>query len=73
MTFFFVRLRRVGLVFVLSGDLMRDDYFFIDWLVLITVWGSSYPPLEGHRLVGLGSAGIPCIEVDLFFLEVASR
>ena len=52
---------------------MRDIFFLIDWLVLITVWGSSYPPLEGHRLVGLGSAGIPCIEVDLFFLEVASR
>ena len=28
LTFFFVRLRRVGLVFVLSGDLMRDDFFY---------------------------------------------
>ena len=32
------------------------------------MWGSSYPPLEGYRLVGLGSAGSPSIEVDLLFL-----
>ena len=51
----------------------RGIFFFIDWLVLITVWDSSYPPLEGHRLVGLVSAGIPWIEVDLFFIEVVSR
>ena len=32
------------------------------------VWGSSYPPFEGYRLVGLGSAGSPSSEVDLLFL-----
>ena len=32
------------------------------------MWGSSYPPLEGYRLVGLGSSGSPIIEVDLLFL-----
>ena len=40
---------------------------------MITVWGSSYPPLEGYRLVVLGSAGSPSIEVDLLFLGVARR
>ena len=34
----------------------------------MTVWGSSYPPLEGHRLVGLGSGGVPSIEVGLLIL-----
>ena len=37
------------------------------------MWGSSYPPLEGYRLVGLGSAGSPGFEVDLLFLGVALR
>ena len=72
--FFFVALCSVGLIFVLSGDLMMDIiFFFIDSLVLITVWSSSYPPPEGQRPVGLGSAGIPFIEVDSFFLGVSPR
>ena len=32
------------------------------------MWGTSYPPFEGYRLVGLGSAGSPSSEVGLLFL-----
>ena len=32
------------------------------------MWGSSYSPLEGYRLVRLGSAGCPSSEVNLLFL-----
>ena len=31
------------------------------------MWGSSYPPFEGYRLVGLGSAGSPSRRVGLLF------